>query len=250
MLDFHNHLMPGVDDGAVDLDESRVGLDMLRSQGITDIVTTPHIRASLTERPRELGIYLGVIDRAFERLRNLAEAEFPEIRLERGVEMMLDIPHPDLSDPRLRLAGTTFALVEFPFMSIPPHSTRAVGEIVEQGWTPVIAHPERHLGADFREHLVALVGLGALIQVTASHVLSDDAGPALVDLAVRGLAHLVASDAHSARWGRPVAVRAAIDRLEREAGAEVAAFARDAPAAILRGEDPEPSQPVAAPTDS
>jgi protein-tyrosine phosphatase len=201
MLDFHNHLMPGVDDGAVDLDESRVGLDTLRRQGVRDIITTPHIRASLTERPRELGIYLGVIDRAWDRLRTLAEAEFPEMRLERGVEIMLDIPHPDLSDPRLRLAGTSFALVEFPFMSIPPHSTRAIGEIVERGWTPVIAHPERYSNMPAHYDLVDdWRDAGGLIQVNSGSFLSFYGSAAkrfAWYLIGRGCVDYLSSDYHS-----------------------------------------------------
>ena len=58
MLDFHNHLMPGVDDGAADLDESRSGLSTMAGQGVTTIITTPHIRGSMTTRPAELEQYL------------------------------------------------------------------------------------------------------------------------------------------------------------------------------------------------
>src|SRR6476469_11106057 len=52
MLDFHNHLVPGVDDGAANLDESRVGLAAFRSQKVSDVITTPHVRASLLDHPR------------------------------------------------------------------------------------------------------------------------------------------------------------------------------------------------------
>ena len=75
MLDFHNHLMPGVDDGARDIDESRSGLATMAEQGITTIVTTPHIRGSMTHRPRDLDRYLGELDAAFESLSTLAAAD-------------------------------------------------------------------------------------------------------------------------------------------------------------------------------
>src|SRR6476659_5556123 len=118
MIDFHNHLMPGVDDAASDIDESRSGLAVMREQGITTIITTPHLRASLTDRPRDLERYLGDLDRAFDQLATLAATEFPELRLERGVELMLDTPAPAMGDLRLHLAGSTFVLMEFPHMSI------------------------------------------------------------------------------------------------------------------------------------
>ena len=50
----------------------------------------------------------------------MAEGEFPDLDLHRGHEVMLDIPDPDLSDPRLRLAGTAFVLVEWPGLQVPP----------------------------------------------------------------------------------------------------------------------------------
>src|SRR5215213_6966915 len=105
MIDFHSHLMPGVDDGAADIDESRSGLAAMREQGITTIITTPHIRASMTDRPQDLDQYLGELDVAFEKLSTLAAMEFPDLRIERGVEMMLDTPQPAMGDLRLHLAG-------------------------------------------------------------------------------------------------------------------------------------------------
>ena len=61
--------------------------------------------------------------------RAMAAAEFPALRLERGAEVALDTPAPDLSDPRVRLAGTPFTLVEFPFMTIPPNAAHALFEV-------------------------------------------------------------------------------------------------------------------------
>src|SRR6266571_4519317 len=99
MLDFHNHLMPGVDDGAADIDEARSGLAMFRSQRVSDVITTPHVRASLLDHPRELETFLDGLDSAWGALKDLATAEFPEMRVERGAEVMLDAAKPNLSEP-------------------------------------------------------------------------------------------------------------------------------------------------------
>jgi len=133
MLDFHNHLMPAVDDGAVDIDESRAGLQTLQAHGVTGIITTPHLRASLTLRPRDLAGFLGVLDGAWSSRTSLAAAEFPDLHLERGVELMLDVPNPNLDDARLRLAGTSYVLAEFPSMTVPPHSTLAIRNLRQSG---------------------------------------------------------------------------------------------------------------------
>ena len=143
MLDFHNHLIPGVDDGATTLEEAREGLEALVADGVTQIITTPHISASLAHRGG-LAPYLDRVQAAWDSLTALAASEFPELRIERGFEVMLDLPHPNLDNPLLRLAGTQFALVEFPYMNIPPNSSYALRELRQAGWTPIIAHPERY----------------------------------------------------------------------------------------------------------
>jgi protein-tyrosine phosphatase len=110
------------------------------------LVATPHLLASLTARPERLHARLAELDAGWERLRALAAAEFPALRLERGAEVMLDTLTPDLADPRTRLAGTSFALVEFAHMSVPPNADQPLLHLKRDGWTPVLAHPERYAG--------------------------------------------------------------------------------------------------------
>ncbi|MDQ3080836.1 MAG: hypothetical protein M3R07_01320 [Gemmatimonadota bacterium] len=193
--------MPAVDDGAVDIAESRVGLQTLQSQGITEIITTPHLRGSLTLRPRELAHFLRVLDEAWTALTSLASAEFPDLRLHRGVELMLDVPHPTLDDPVLRLAGTSYVLVEFPSMTVPPHSTLAIRNLRQSGWTPIVAHPERYTNMPANYDLVGdWRDAGAYIQVNSGSLLGYY-GPAARRLAwtliEAGYADYLSSDYHS-----------------------------------------------------
>jgi len=201
MLDFHNHLMPGVDDGAADIAESRDGLRVLQSHGVHRIVTTPHLRASLTRRPADLARALDKLDEAWAALESLAEAEFPDLRIDRGVELMLDVPRPVLDDPRVRLDGTSFVLVEFPFMRIPPQSANAVRDIARGGVTPVIAHPERYDGMSSNYALVEdWKDAGAVIQVNSGSLLGyyGSRVERLAWLMLRdGLADYLSSDYHS-----------------------------------------------------
>jgi protein-tyrosine phosphatase len=62
----------------------------------------------------------------------------------RGAEVALDTPDPDLSDDRVRLAGTRFVLVEFAYMTVPPNAGSVLRRIRDAGWVPVLAHPERY----------------------------------------------------------------------------------------------------------
>ncbi len=200
MLDFHNHLMPGVDDGAADIAESRLGIQALVADGITEIITTPHFSASLAQRDA-MEPYLERVEAAWDSLKALVEAEFPWVGIARGFEVMLDLPHPNLDNPLLRLAGTSFALVEFPYMNVPPNSTYALRELRQAGWTPIVAHPERYANM---ESGLAIVeewrDAGAYMQVNAGSFLGSYGARAkrlVWTLLEEGNADYLCSDYHS-----------------------------------------------------
>jgi protein-tyrosine phosphatase len=246
MLDFHNHLMPGVDDGATNLDESRSGLAVMREQGLTTIVTTPHFRATLADRPQEADIYLSELDRAFDALQQLAAAEFPELRLERGVELMLDTPTPNLRDSRLHLAGTSFVLMEFPYMSIPPNSVMAVRQLRETGVMPIVAHPERYsnMAANF-DLVESWREAGAYIQINSGSVIGQYGARAkslVWEILEQGWADYLSSDYHS-RGKCPVS-ECASTLLERGGAAQLRQLTVTNPERMLRSEAPLPVDPL------
>jgi tyrosine-protein phosphatase YwqE len=119
----------------------------------------------------------------------------------------------------------------------------AVEQLVRRGFGSVIAHPERHAGPDLKARLARLVDRGALVQSTAAMLEHEHGAPLIVDLARRGLIHLLGSDAHSSRAGRPVRLSAGFAAL-REAdrlAPHVDWLAQTAPVAIVRGEEVEPA---------
>jgi protein-tyrosine phosphatase len=201
MIDFHSHLVPGVDDGATDLAQSRSALEVMRAQGVRALVTTPHLSGSLTTQPERMEEFFGLLDPAWERFRELAAAEFPDLRVERGLEVMLDTPALDLSDARLRLAGTSFVLVEFPFLSVPPNSAAAIYGLRSQGWRPVIAHPERYRAVDPELRLVEeWRRVGGLLQVNCGSLVGRygrQAQTTAFRLLRRGWVSYLSSDYHA-----------------------------------------------------
>lgn len=205
MIDLHNHLMPGVDDGAADLSLAREAVRLLRDQGVETIVTTPHFEASLTRSPERCAARLAELDAAWGELAAMAAADFPGLRLERGVELMLDTPSPDLSDPRLRLAGTSFVLVEFPGFAIPPNTDEVMAALVRGGYHPVVAHPERYAELLGRtDRLGSLMQRGCHFQVNCASPLGrygESARAIALDLLERGWVSYLSSDYHAR--GRP-----------------------------------------------
>ncbi|CAN5675400.1 tyrosine protein phosphatase [soil metagenome] len=220
MVDFHNHVIPGVDDGATDDRQAAAALQVFAEHGFDTIVATPHVSGSLTLRDDALGERLAEIDVGWRRIEAIASEQFPSLRVLRGAEVMLDTPNLVLEDERLRLAGGRFALVEFPYMTVPPQSHVVLQTLVRAGITPIIAHPERYVGMAPNSGLpVEWRRAGALLQINAGSVTGrygPHARETALGLLERGLADYLCSDFHAR--GRP-STRHALELLA-ELGAE------------------------------
>ena len=248
--DFHSHLIPGVDDGARDTEFSLAALGAFRREGTRQIITTPHFDGSLTGQPERLAARLAELDAGWDVLRTLISADADkhgiEMHVERGVEVMLNIPDPDLSDPRLRLAGTKFVLVEFPMLQLPPsNAVVAVQYIRQAGWIPVIAHPERYRNLESLAPLSAFLSAGALLQVNAGSIFGDYGSTAqkwAMEIFTNGFASYVCSDYHAR--GEPGLLRFA--RALGDAGfADQATLFLTVTSGRLRaGEMPQPVPPM------
>ena len=93
----------------------------------------------------------------------------------------------------------------------------AAERLRRRGYRSLIAHPERHTGADGAPACGTLVQAGCLVQATAALLAEGAASEPMLDLARRGLVHVLASDSHSARHGRPVRISAGLARLREAA---------------------------------
>ena len=199
--DLHSHLIPGVDDGARSLEEALKAVERMVAAGIGQIVTTPHVNASLTRDSSLLGMWLDEVDESWHELVEQVQQRFPDLELLRGHEVMLDVPDPDFSDARLRLAGTSFVLVEWPRLQIPPMTEHVIERIVEAGYHPILAHPERYAGIkqDF-QRAGAWRSAGAYLQVNHGSF-AGRYGPepraVASELVARGWADYLSSDFHA-----------------------------------------------------
>jgi protein-tyrosine phosphatase len=246
--DLHSHLVPGVDDGARDLEDARVGLQKMERSGVRTIVTTPHLDGSLTRDLSLLAARLEEVDEAWGSLKAMGLSEFPGLNLYRGHEVMLDVPDPDLSDPRLRLAETDFVLVEWQGLRVPPSTLPVLARIVSTGIRPIIAHPERYRGMDSGMRLAGeWKEAGALLQVNHGSLLGrygDAPRKNAITILERGWAHLLASDFHGRPHLEPFLVEARDLLYEWEGGSQFELLARLNPSRILEGGDPLPVPPL------
>ena len=232
MIDLHCHLLPGVDDGALDLADSVAMARQAEADGITAICATPHIRHDHDVRIAELPDRCAALNHA------LAQAGVATRALTGGevAETIVDrLDGAELHAVSLGGGGRWILLEPRPG-PLSDSLTATVRTLRARGFRCLIAHPERHLAPDLAERLAAAVDEGALVQVTAAQ-----AGvPELLALAADGLVHAIASDAHSSHGGRPVRLSGAIAAL-RAAGlpeARVRWIAEGVPRAIVAGEVP------------
>jgi len=232
LIDLHCHILPGVDDGALDIRDS-VGLArQAAADGIEAICATPHIRHDHDVRIDEIAERAEAVNR---RLRGegipvtvLSGGEVAETAVEGLSEEELG---------RVALGEGRWILLEPAPGPLGESLERRVDHLAERGHRALIAHPERHLSADMYERIARLVGLGALVQATADFFLREQMAAGMLSLAEAGLVHVLSSDAHSSHGGRPAKMAAAFERLaEVEPTATHLAWMRDtAPRAIIEG---------------
>lgn len=202
-VDVHSHLVPAVDDGAATVEDVLEGLGRLTHEGISTLITTPHLDGSLTLLPEPFEERMSQIDEAFALARSSVELRFPELSFHRANEVALDHPEPDLSDPRMRLSRRGGILVEWPRLRVPPGSPRVLERLGEQGIPLVLAHPERYrLGDGAMERMEEWREAGAIFQVNYGSLVGafgPEARRRGLTLLTRGWVDLLASDFH----GRP-----------------------------------------------
>lgn len=244
LVDIHNHLVPGVDDGVRSVSSAVSSVERMTHAGIRRIITTPHIRGSLTTDPPRLEARLSEVSEAFEKAADAIKGEFPEVEYRRGHEILLDVPELDLSDDRIRMAGTSFVLVEWPRLQVPPGTPRVLGRMREQGYRPIVAHPERYMGtSEPLELATRWQAAGAYLQVNYGSLVGRY-GSGAQELAYRlleaGLVDYLASDFHG-QSGIKIYKEDAWEALgERDAEETLELLCRVNPSRILNDQDPVP----------
>ncbi len=244
LADVHTHLVPGVDDGARNIEDVPAAVERMTREGIRRILTTPHLNGSLTADPAALEERLGEVDEAWERATEAVGRRFPDVEFRRGHEIMLDVPDVTFEDPRMRMAGTSFVLVEWPRLHLPPATTQVLRRIRQDGYHPVVAHPERYVGFDPALRLVeSWRNAGAYLQVSYGSLLGEfghEARRTAFRLLRRGWADYLASDFH-ARMDRKLFKREAWETLTRLGGKEcLMSLTVTNPGRIFRDQEPLP----------
>jgi protein-tyrosine phosphatase len=207
MIDLHCHLLPGIDDGAENID---MALEMARiavADGITHAVLTPHLHEGRWDN-RAGSVEAEVL--RFQRA--LSEADIglqvrhsAEVRI--GPEILDWVAGDDICFIG-QWEDQPVLLLEMPHGQIPPGADKLSAWLLGQGIRPMIAHPERNkfVLRDI-DAIQPFIEQGCLLQVTAGSVTGQFGEPArerAAELLSRGWVTILASDAHSVQWRPPV----------------------------------------------
>ncbi len=249
MIDLHSHILPGVDDGARSIKES---LEMARvafSDRIRTIVATPHLF-----RRNYPQTNFGIIHKKIDELREALAENNIEIEILRGAEVHVShniIDEIKVHREDLLLNKGSYLFVEFPSEHVFSGVKDVFFKIMNEGITPIIAHPERNSDFSRRPYLLyELIQMGALSQVNSgsfSGIYGREAELSVFRFLKLNLIHLIASDAHSVNR-IPPRLSKARERVRLVSGEKIAwSLVKDNPQAILDNRDipffPDPVDP-------
>jgi len=218
IVDFHSHVLPGIDDGSKSVEQSLAMLRREVEQGINHVVATPHFYAA-HDNPQH---FLNARQTAECRLREAMASQegMPELTV--GAEVHY---FPGMSDseilPAMTIGKTPFILVEMPHGQWTDRMYRELSGIFDkQGLTPIIAHIDRYITA-FRSFGIpqALAEQPVLVQANAEFFTDGFTRRKALAMLRRGDIHLLGSDCHNLSDRAPnlgEAVKLISKRLSRE----------------------------------
>ena len=193
IIDMHCHILPGVDDGARDVETSLAMLEASRAQGVQYMVATPHFYAT---RDR-VDTFLDRRREAWETLKSRMGADYPGIVLGAEVAFFRGISRAERLDA-LKIEGTDCLLLEMPFRSWSEDDVDEVSEILEKhGYTIILAHVERYLAMRGNaDYIGNLLELPVLAQINAESLLDWRQRGKLIKMVRNGQVQLLGSDCH------------------------------------------------------
>ena len=236
MIDFHNHVLPNIDDGSNSLEMSLDMLSHAAEQGITDVVNTVHYQHSKVETE----------DISFKRIKkevNSLQTELDNhdipVKLHYGAEVfflpnLLEIK----DDPLATFLHGKYMLIEFQVQKIPEIQKQQLFDLKMAGVTPIIAHPERYKQVqDDISIVVNWLEAGCIIQVDAGSplgYLGSAAKAASERIIKNGWCQILGSDSHD-NLRRNFCLQKAVETVQEWIGDAVQAMVNDNPKAVIEG---------------
>lgn len=221
MIDLHAHILPGVDDGPKHMDSALKMLKLAASDGIREIVATPHVLGGIDRQQNDFLIA------KFEQLADEAERNGIDIAIHLAAEIYINPEIESIIDyPCCSFDGKgRFILVEFSMNELPFGYETILRKLVKKEIIPIVAHPERNYQVSRNiDYARRIVDTGAVLQLNAGSLLGvfgRRIKKASYKLLENDLVYIVASDAHNPR-SRPPILSKAKSQLTKLVGEDIA----------------------------
>lgn len=202
--DIHTHILPGVDDGSRDMEETRQMLRMEREQGVLHIIATPHFAVGDRQVTPEK------LKQALEQTREAAREVDPDMTVDLGNELLNGpgILEALRTGEALTMAGTRYILVEF--LPSDRYSTmyQALHGYIMGGYIPIVAHMERYDALERnQDNIDELIKLGVYFQMNTESLIGglfQRKAAYHRHLVENGLIHFLGSDCHRKEYRTPL----------------------------------------------
>ncbi len=192
IIDFHSHILPGIDDGSRNVRESIRLLAELKNQGINTVIATPHYYAAEQAPP----VFLEARRNACQMLLSEMPEGMPEIRM--GAEVMYFRGISNLENIRdLCVEGTRTLLLEMSTDRWSEYMLREIAQLQNaHGITVVMAHIERYFDCQPSAYFEELLSIGVKFQVNSASFCDGKKRKKLVKMLKNGQIHFIGSDCH------------------------------------------------------
>lgn len=165
MIDFHSHILPGIDDGSRNLEQSIAMVNEAKEAGFTKIISTSHYMENYyecNERDRRQ-----LLKKVQENVQGIELILGNEIYITNNIIELLQ------NGQASSINGTKYVLFEFPLITTRPMNDKEViYRLVENGYIPIIAHPERYpFIQENPDYLFELEEMGALFQANYGSII-------------------------------------------------------------------------------
>lgn len=141
LVDIHNHILPGIDDGAKTVDDSMDLINGLSEFGMTHFICTPHIMHNFYDNTP------GTIKKAYDQLSmELGNKGLSNISIDCAAEHMIDDNFESiLEKEEVMPLGKQYLLIEMSYLQPSFNFDIAVEKVVKHQYFPILAHPERYI---------------------------------------------------------------------------------------------------------
>ncbi len=192
IVDFHTHILDGIDDGAKNIDESIELIKEEINQGVNTIVLTPHFYPETDDYQT----FLLQRKNTYQQLKNKVKEEALPIQLILGAEIKFSPKLLDLDLLPFCIANTNFLLIEFSMSHFHNWTKDVFFQLQSKGFHPIIAHAERYTNLP-TSSLLELVQAGAFVQINTSSILRPQTYKKVKQLIKQNLVHTYGTDTHS-----------------------------------------------------